>query len=575
MATFQGGIDSGPVGTQFAYGTRIAAHHARVRRALTFEDNLEIDDVPPMCASNLTYFDHVQALPIATFKGCVEDRTTLAFDFFEKFHVEPSSVALGNVLSDQTVDFTIYSAFRTDTQDWTAFTNNAGTGTTMSGLPALPLTFQPQTDGNLSLQLQVSDTGQATVDSTLVFSFATVPQTVTVPITLDRVVLFAQAPEIPYTERLRFLTEVMRHIDGTEQRISARKSPRQLFEWNYILDDGEEANYIHNQLFEWQDKVFGIPMWHDMTTVTQAVTATDTVINVAETDYRDFRTGGLFVVLTDRKTFDVLELDSLTSTTLTATSEVANAYPVGTKVMPLRTAVLERLVAGSRFIPGDAKLTLRFRVTDNDVDLADTSAWSSYNSKVLIDGCNSVRGEMSEQFERDIVLFDSGSGLTTQSSPWANGKRITQLGLLAQSPSTRWDVRQLVYALRGRQVSFYVASFLKDLEPDGDMAAATTLNVKNVGYTRFVNARQPKDEIMITFNDGTAAITRTILSSAVFDEDREVLTVDTVLPAKTEATIDKIMFLEKVRADSDEIVFRHEASERSTRTTMPVKSVFE
>ena len=496
--------------------------------------------------------------------------------WWESFHILPREFAFGNLLASQSAPIEVYSAFRREDQNWTAFTNNAGAGVVIGGQPSFPHVFRPQSSGGLTLELQVSTSGQPTVDATLDFVFNTVPQTIAVPITLKRVVLFSIQPEMPYTERLQWLTEVQSHVDGTEMRVSARKNPRQFFEWDFFLeDDGMERSFFHNVMFDWQSRVFGLPLWKELTRTTSAVTAGDTTIIVQRTAYADYRVGGLFLIFNGRGSFDVLDISSVTATSVVATSGTNNSYPTGTFVMPLRVGVAKSNVSGSRYVSADAKMKIIFRVTDNDADLADLSAWNSYNSKLLIDGCNSVRGATAEQFLNSFIEFENATGLTYQASPWANSKRLTQLALLAKGDQGLWEARQMLHAIRGRQTSFYAATFSNDFLVDGDVTAGDILNVKNVGYTQFVNSRQPWDTIRIEYNNGDADDIRTITSSAESSATSEALTLNAAVAAHTIAEIKKISFVEKVRFDSDTVSIRHEVGETTTRITAPVKTVFD
>lgn len=508
--------------------------------------------------------------------GYLAERATVGAEtWWESFHVIPRDFDFGNLLSTQTSPIEVYSAFRRDDQDWTAFVNNAGAGVSITGLPSFPQTFVPQSNAGLTLELVVSPSGQPNVDTTLDFVFGTVPQTVEVPIILSRVVLWSVRPELPFTERLQWLTEVMEHIDGTEQRHSARKNPRQQFEWDFILeDDGIERSFFHNVFFDWQGRIFGLPLWFEATRLTQAVTAGDTTLNVASTANADYRVGGLIVVF-DGTNFDVLELDSLTATSLTTVGPTQNNYSVGVQVMPLRTGYVRRQVQGSRFVSGAARMSVVFTVDDNDADLADVSAWSSYNSKVLIDGCNSVRGTMSETFDREIVFFDHQIGVPSFTTPWDTGKRISQLGLLAKGQAGLWEVRQLLHALRGKQVSFYCSSFTNDFVVDGDVPAGTIINVKHCGYTQFVQNRQPRNVIRIVYNNGDPDDIREIVGSSEVDADTEALTLDMAVAAHSASEVEKIMYVEKVRWDSDSLTIRHELGDTTKRITGPIRTVFE
>ena len=495
--------------------------------------------------------------------------------WFESFHVLPRSFAFGNVLSTQVNAMEVYSAFRKTFEVWTSFQNNAGVGVDLNGLPSFPHSFPSQTSGGLTLELVVSTSGQPVVDDVLAFVFSFVPQTINVPITLQRVVLFAIQPELPFTEKLRWLTEVLGHVDGTEQRLSARKNPRQSFVWDFIMEDGPERAFFSNLLFDWQSRVFGLPIWYELTRLTSAAVAADTTLTVGTTDYADYRVGGLAVIFESRTKFDVLEVDSITATTIVFTSGILNNYAVGTFAMPLRTGNAQRSISGSRWVSGDARMKIEFRVNDNDVDLADSSAFSVFNSKVLIDGHNSVRGEMSEQFERDIIEFDNGVGVPSLSTAWDVGKRLSQLALLAFGRQGLWEVRQLLHALRGKQISFYAVTFSNDFTIDSDITAGDIMNVVNVGYAQFAQSRQPRNIIRIIYNNGDPDDYRTITSAAEVDTTREALTLDSSLAARPQAEVEKIMFVEKVRWDTDEINIRHERGDRMTRITGPIKTVLE
>lgn len=497
--------------------------------------------------------------------------------WFELFHVLPRDVVLGNVLSTQQVQFEVYSAFRRADHTWDAFTNNGGAGITMLNLPTLPFTFKPQNSGGLNLVLEVSTSGDPTVDSTLDFDFDV--SMIDVEITLQRVVLFDLQPEMPYTEDLEFLTDIMVHKDGTEQRAALRKNPRQFFSWDFILDDGRERSRIHNFLFDWQANIFGIPIWHELTRLSVAASATDQTITVQSTAYADYRTanGNLVLIYTDDGTFDVLPLNALTATTLTFDSALLNNYPVGTIVSPLRTGVLDEQFSGSRWPSSDARLKLRFRVLDNDSDLADTSAWSSFNSKVLLTECNGVRGSMPESFERNIVVIDGATGITDQNSPWPTNRRVSRKTFLAAGKQATWEVRQLLHALRGQQISWYLPAFSQDLAPTTPLSSGSNqLDVTNVGYTRFVKSRPGRNVIQVTFNTGDPPLLRTIISSTETSATEEELILDSTWPSTfAVAYVDRIEFVEKVRFDSDRFRFRHERGDRLVRISAPVVAVLE
>jgi predicted secreted protein len=164
------------------------------------------------------------------------------------------------------------------------------------------------------MQLRIDVIGEPSVDATLDFGFDT--QDISVPITLDRIVLYAPPPEMPYEEDLEFLTDIIPLKDGKEQRISPRKNPRQYFRWNHVIENGPHLQRFHNIMYEWQTRTFGIPIWDDMVFLSSDAAAGSGSIDVTNTQYTDFREGELIVIYKDDTISDVLTADTVGSTTI-------------------------------------------------------------------------------------------------------------------------------------------------------------------------------------------------------------------------------------------------------------------
>lgn len=571
------------MGTPIEFPTRIAAHKARVRRQLIPDPDQTITAlrVPAgRSGINLVAVDEgtgIQA-PVNALAGR-GDKTGWSFDWFEKFHVRPGEFIFGNILSTQQVPVSVYSAYRTATHSWDAFVNNAGAGVELLNTPTFPYTFPPQT-GFQGLLLVVATNGPPVVDTTLDFVFDTM--TISPIIQLNRLVLFDLPPEMPYTELLEFLTDIHAHRDGSEQRIALRKNPRQSFEWDLVLEDAFTRSRIHNLLFDWHARNFGIPIWHEARFLSAAVTAGAMTASIATTSYADYRVGGLVLIYESHTKFDVMEIDTagIGATTLTFTNPVQNTYTTKALMMPLRTGNLQPTVAGSRLLSDGGRLALRFRVNDNDNNLASTAGWNTYNSKVVLDDVNSV-GEsglsVAEELIRDLIVIDGDVGQSTVETLWPHDKRSHTKTFWTKTPADLWKVRQLLHALRGRQTSFYLPTKGYDLIPTtGLLNLGTSLTVRNVGYARYVAQRQTRNIIQVVFNDGTATLTREITASSEVDANTETMTVDIAWPAtKALSTIDRIQFIELSRFESDTFRFRYALGERTCRVSAPTITVFD
>lgn len=515
----------------------------------------------------------VYALGRAPFSGLgipAIERYVMRDTWFDRIHVIPRSVTIGNVLSTVVVDFDVYNAFLTESHTWQNLVNNLGSGVSFTGLPSLPVVMGPQS--GFSFTMEVSPLGAATIDSTLDFDFDL--YTTTVPVTGSRIVMFPYRPQMPLVERLQFLSMVIEAIDGSEQRAALRRAPRQQFDFTYVTGDGVTRQRIDNLLFDWMGKEFGIPMWHEPAALTSAASSGAFSINVDSTSYADYRTGGRALVMTDEQTFDALEIASIGANSLTFVSALTHNYVTGTKVYPLRSAVCEGLVKSSRYAGDGATFTVRFITTDNDVDLASTAAFSTLNSKTLLDD-NNFQDQVQEMLERKLTTIDNFTGTQTQSSSWDHGKRSSSKVFFSQTRQRTWEVRRLLHALKGRVVSFYMPNRAKDLTPTTTISnGATTLNVQNTGYARFIRSRKPRDLIRLNTTAGVQTV-RTVTNASEIDVNTEQLTISVAWSATvTVDEVERIETLELMRIDSDEIELVHGVA-GDCEISFPTKVVFE
>ena len=94
------------------------------------------------------------------------------------------------------------------------------------------------------------------------------------------------------------------------------------------------------------------------------------------------------------------------------------------------------------------------------------------------------------------------------------------------------------------------------------------MTVENDGYVAYVAQKQPKATFRISFTDGTSVI-RTVVSSSVVSASEELLTLNTTWPSnRTVSEIVMVEWLELVRLDVDDCVFKHAVIGRAT-TTIP------
>ena len=507
------------------------------------------------------YSTHTTAV-YAAFLGCMPQD-----DFFGQIIMTPRTIAAGFVASLKVFILTIYNSFKSATRSLDSFVNNAGAGVVITDLPGLPENIPPQS--GLTLTLHVQPLGPPVINGTLDFTFDI--ETVIIPVTGIRTVLFPFEPEAPMVERLVWLTDIHEKRDGTEQRMALRDNPRQVFEMSYLLD-GKERQKFQATVFDAQIRAVGVPMWHEPATL-QAPGApiSATTITVDSTAYADYRVDGLAIVWRDFDNFESLEIASFTATTITFKTPFVAAFTAGARVMPLRVCFMRRgAIRGHKFPLTVEARRVTFETKDNAVDLSDVTAFPTFNSKVLLDEENFIRGTLQETIERrQKTELDYGPGTFELFSEVDVSQRSHPKTFHSNSRQRLWEVRQLLHALRGRQISFYIPTFFNDLSAvSGILSGGNTVDVTNVGYTVFINAQPPWNVVRLTENDGTEVV-RTVTTTTEISPTVERLQISGTWGVDmAEEDITRIDFVEKARFSTDEITLTH----RNARGNAEIKA---
>lgn len=494
------------------------------------------------------------------------DGVGIGEDWFERLHLFPKEANLGNVVSSLSIAIDIYSSYRNTVVTLIDIDNQLSSqGVTIGGAPSLPTGHPPQT--SIPLTLEIAQVGPPNISGDVIFDYNV--QDIFLPVTGTRVILFEYMPQREVREELEWKTDIIKSADGTEMRISTRKNPRQFLRYNYVMRSQRDLNSVRSLLTEWQPRVFGVPLWFWARKLTADVSAGATSVTVASTDNADFRIGGLCMIAKQdpndltRIIADVVEIASFGSpnntinftSSLTSNFEVLNgaiAAPVVAGIVPSR---IELSRQGTEF----AEFQIPFQSVDNTADLSDASAFGTYRNKVVIDDPNFLpgRGAYRESFQHKNTRVDEQFGKVEVFSSQTLGVQTRPKRWINNDNAEEWQRRQLMYALRGKQVSFFLPSFQKDMTITGDVSSgASTIDIENIGYTNFVQARTPFKDIEIELTDGSILRHRITGSAEISPGER--LSIDPVTSTDfLAAEVVRVSYLTLSRFDTDTARITH------------------
>lgn len=246
--------------------------------------------------------------------------------------------------------------------------------------------------------------------------------------------------------------------------------------------------------------------------------------------------------------------------------------------MPVRLATTGNRQRGSRFPVKLANMDFAFDVRDIEEDLADLTEWGAYNGKPFIDDCNNLgRSNVQESVEAPrLVILDNDVGPVQQFSYAPNARFATVKQWAPQGIKKLWEVRELVYALHGQQVAFYMPTDREDLEPVVDpVLNDDILIVRYVSYNSTFGNKY-RDHVRITLTDGTV-YTREVLAVTQNEaQTEETLQLDDDWPANIPiGDIARVEFLQVLRLATDTIRFRYEPGKPGARVPIPVIAVLD
>jgi hypothetical protein len=508
-----------------------------------------VDNSAPNDRCYRTADAHVQVqdnLPISEIQVNVDSWRMPSFldDYYYRVHVIPGSIDLGNLLSSQVRQVEVWSA-HFEPQLLSSLTVTDADGITLSQ-PKVPPTYFAALESR-TYSLSVSTNGSPVINAEYVFSFPSEKPSLSV--FGRRVAIWPFIPQTKHKETLEWKTDIMPSFN-VEQRMAMRLAPRQSFSHDFHLDPYQfsRAKAIATQ---WSHRTYGLPVWSELAHVGD-ISAGATEI-LLDTTVSDFRNNDIVVIWESDTKVVAVEITEVANDRVTLklplTTNCTNAY-----VAPMRFATTPEGVTFSRGTGEQVQASVTFQVKNN-VDLGASVGYPTYRDRDVLTERTLVVGDLSERISRSMDFFDNGSGPIEQdvTTGWVSSRKAITFSPLTRSE--RWRVRRWLHRIRGRQGSFWLPSWNRDIELLEDIGStASAITVKYFGYTLYYGVTN----IMVQLKSGAKYFAR-VLSSSNAVADKEVLVLEAPIGVTiTVPEVDMICFLSHCRLDADRIEISHE-----------------
>lgn len=468
-------------------------------------------------------------------------------------HVLPGRVNAGNMVSSQTREIEVFNGrFASVSLD---SIGGAVSGCTLDGDPT-PRTFAALE--SYFYELKIAASGDLNFDGSFSFVFST-GEAPALRITGARVLAFPFRHnfDVDYLDRISFLTDVLEARSGKEQRIGLIANPRRVWEQNAYMVDKDERARFRALLRAWQHQPFAVPFWPDQTRLLDGISAGASSLNVS-TVGRDFDDGAYVMLWYDSTTFEVIEIDSLTSTSIALKNPTTRAWAAGrTRVIPCRLAQLPlEMTVNPLLLSADAAtIGWRLLVSNKSINRLGSGTFTSYRGAEVWSHISDESGGLSEDINIKAADLDAQIGYFRTikkgvASRWTHDHRHVMKNRAAVA-----DFIAFLYRRMGRLTPVWVVSWAKDFElKQPIVSAGSTIVVKSFGYANLLAGQQGARDIAIIYRGTRAMEFKQIIDAVDNNDGTESLTLDSAFSTDHQiAEIERISFLRPCRIESDSV----------------------
>lgn len=484
-------------------------------------------------------------------------------DFYNRVHVTPRVLDIGNLLSVQTRTVSVWNAWITS-QALASISESGSEGLTESGIVA-PTTFAPLEERDFILTVDTA--GPAAINAEYVFAFPT--ESPVLQVVGRRVVVFGHPPNWsqPVVEKLAWLTDVMLAQGGIEQRTGLRAAPRRGIAYELLTLSRHQTNLLETLLIGWQSRLFAVPVWTDVQALAATLPAGSTVIPCETADY-EFEADGLALLWSAHDTHEAVEIATVGASSITLKSATVADWPAGSRLYPIRLGRLPARQPLTRHSDHYAGGQVEFAFDDNPgVAAADTG--DVYDGYRVHAGRHNWAGPTEVEFARQLETLDYETGRAWVDDLSGFATLVRRWNWLFKTRAEIVAFRRWLAARAGRLVPFWSINQAVDMEVLAPIGASdTAITIRNIGYARYLDGRADRRHIALRTAAGVTHYGR-ITASAEIDHDSETIAIDSALGVTLQpADVASLRFMHLSRLEQDSVEIEWHTTEVAESSTM-------
>ena len=302
---------------------------------------------------------------------------------------------------------------------------------------------------------------------------------------------------------------------------------------------------LNNILYGWRANTYAVPLSTECRELSSPIAETDRTV-LASTENGQFSVGGLALVYENPSKNALLQITSLTSSSIEVSQPVGESFSVSALIMPVKTAIFSSdPTRRSNGFQHD--VSVDFRMSENRDILSSPSAVQYKNEDTYLDEQLASENFAPEVYSANTSLVDFGTGVFESSTDWLNTKPGRTILLEGRGLSEVWAIRQWLHRRAGRLRPVWVPTWEEDFVVTNASTVTNSLTVRNDGQLEFMGNRT---NIAILIGGVFTLREVTLVSLAGNDIQLEL---DTALPNIAPSDIELVCYLDRKRLSSDRI----------------------
>lgn len=473
-------------------------------------------------------------------------------DYYNRIHIAPSVLELGNVASEQVSRVDIWNAYLVPKVLQSIDGLQEGIGVSGQDHPPVGFTALQERSWDVS----ILPDGPSTIDANVIWQFGS--DQAVLHITGTRIVAFGWLVDWskPVSESLQWLTDILQSQTGYEQRRSLRLTPRISYEAELLVYD-TERQYFELAMIGWGAKTFALPIWNQQQWLKTAHSIGGLIL-YCDTAQRNFRANRL-AILRGQNAFDneTIEIESVLTDRLILKRPLQKNWSKGTCLSPAVTAQMTSQPNLIKRTDRMMRTSVAFTVTEA-VDHPKSLPTTIYRNYPVLEEKPNEQNDLTHSYERLLAQLDNKTGFSLQKDLAQAALSLYQYDWMTYGRVQQANLRALFYALRGSQKAIWLPTFSNDLTVKAVITASSqTFDIQWCGYTRFAQKQLGRQDVQITLRNKTV-LYRRITSATELNSTTERLGVDQAFSNQINVKdIINISFISLCRLSNDTLTFEH------------------